>query len=136
MFNTNNVYKEMSNLQNLRFQYEQQIKNLHFEITQINNKINIIRNRVAKYYENKINNLLQNESITIIPPYEVFKPQLLNKNNLIIITSIYPGFAFRSADSDLLLSDYYSIDEFSIIAEQFIIAIINNYSAFKFPFDK
>ena len=134
MFNTNNVYKEISNLQNLRFQYEQQIKNLHFEITQINNKINMIHNQVAKYYESKINNLLQNKSITIMPKYEVFKPQLLNKNNLIIITSSYPGFAFWSPN--LLLSDYYSINEFTTIAEQFIIVIINNYSTFKFPLER
>ena len=131
-FNKQTFNNKINFLNNFTLQCNQYIQNLDLRIYQNRNIINNLRKQAAEYYENKINSLLYHKSITIITS---LKPILLNKNNLIMINSSYPGFSFCLLDY-YVLSDYYNyncIEELDITVNQFIKAINNNDNVFKFP---
>lgn len=128
--NIESFNNEINSLHNLTNQYNKRIQNLNHRIKQNQNRINTLRKQIAEYYENKINALLQDKSITVIT---LLKSVFLDKNNLITINSSYPGFSFRLSDH-YLLSDYYDhIEELNNVVEKFIKAINNNDKVFEFP---
>lgn len=125
--------REINNLHNLKNKYQTDIEQLKQQISCVENEANTLRAKIAKRYEDKINQCLQEKSIYVVTCFSK-KRILLNKNNLIKIESSYPGFQFHLL-SGFNLGDYYNynrITELRSIANNLIEAINTN-RVFLFP---
>lgn len=99
-----------SQIQSLNIEYQElsaKREKIKKQLYIIDRTVEIIRKTIAKYYEKQINDFIKTNNInTTIISFNSLEKITINTNNLLTISSQYPGYSFETK-SGYLLSDYY-----------------------------